>query len=117
VQIIKKTLALFALVPVLAWAQPQMKNYQTICVSSQDLTKTIDEFKELPYVRGLSSPMSQEGENLSLVVFINPETRTFTIVEKAGDNVYCILAVGGGFEPVPRNIQDDVRSGQEKGQL
>ena len=116
-QMIKKTLALFALMPVLAWAQPQMKTYQAICISGQDLTKTIDEFKELPYVRGMSSPMSQEGENLSLVVFINPETRTFTIVEKASGNVYCILAVGGGFEPVPRNIQDDVKSGQEKGQL
>ena len=116
-QTITKLLSALALMPALAWANPQVGTHQVICINGEDLTKTVGEFKELPYVRGLSSPMAQEGRNLSLVIFVNPETRTFTIVEKAADDVYCILAVGGGFEPVPRNIQDDVRSEQEKGQL
>lgn len=116
-QTITKSLVLFALVPVLAWAQPQIRTAQTLCVSGEDLTKTMNEYKEIPFVRGASSSLTEDNKSLALVVFVNPETRTFTIVEKAGDNLYCILAVGGGFEPVPREIQDDVRAEQEKGRL
>ena len=59
----------------------------------------------------------KEDAKMSLVVFLNPTTGTFTIVEKAGDNLYCILAVGGGFEPVPKEIQEDVKKQQEKSTL
>jgi hypothetical protein len=52
-----------------------------------------------------------------LVIFANPTTGSFTIVEKAGEDLYCILAIGGGFEPVPKDIQDDVKQGQEKSTL
>jgi hypothetical protein len=52
-----------------------------------------------------------------LVIFANPTTGTFTIVEKAAEDLYCIIAIGGGFEPVPKEIQDEVRQEQKKGTL
>ena len=85
-----------------------------MCLNGNDLGETVNEFKELPYVRGISTPMDEQDAKMSLVVFLNPTTGTFTIVEKAGDNLYCILAVGGGFEPVPKQIQDDVRKEQQE---
>ena len=113
----KKILAMFLLMPSLVFANPQIKTIQTMCLDGKDLTDTVNEFKELPYVRGISTPMAEQDAKMSLVVFLNPTTGTFTIVEKADDNLYCILAVGGGFEPVPREIQDDVRQDQKKGTL
>ena len=113
----KKILAMFLLMPSLVFANPQIKTIQTMCLNGKDLTDTVNEFKELPYVRGLSTPMAEQDAKMSLVVFLNPATGTFTIVEKAGENLYCILAVGGGFEPVPKNIQDDVKQQQENSTL
>ena len=113
----KKILAMCLLMPSLVFANPQIKTIQTMCLDGKDLTDTVNEFKELPYVRGISTPMAEQDTKMSLVVFLNPATGTFTIVEKAGDNLYCILAVGGGFEPVPKNIQDDVKQQQENSTL
>jgi hypothetical protein len=110
----KKILAMFLLMPSLVLANPQIKTIQTMCLNGNDLGETINEFKELPYVRGISTPFDKEDAKLSLVIFLNPTTGTFTIVEKAGNNLYCILAVGGGFEPVPKEIQDDVRKEQQE---
>jgi len=110
----KKILAMCLLMPSLVLANPQIKTIQTMCLNGNDLGETINEFKELPYVRGISTPFDKEDAKLSLVIFLNPTTGTFTIVEKAGNNLYCILAVGGGFEPVPKEIQDDVRKEQQE---
>jgi hypothetical protein len=113
----KTLLAMCLLIPGMVFANPQIKTYQAMCLDSKDLISTIDEFKELPYVRGISTPLAEQDSNTSLVVFLNPTTGTFTIVEKVADNLYCILAVGGGFKPVPREIQDDVKQQQDKGSL
>lgn len=113
----KKLLAMSLLIPSMVFANPQIKTYQAMCIDGKDLTSTVDEFKEIPAVRGISTPLAQQDSKTALVVFLNPTTGTFTIVEKVADDLYCILAVGGGFEPVPREIQDDVRQQQEKGRL
>jgi hypothetical protein len=113
----KKFLAMCLLMPSLVFANPQIKTIQTMCINGNDLTDTVNEFKELPYVRGISTPLSEKDDKMSLVVFLNPTTGTFTIVEKAADNLYCILAVGGGFEPVPKEIQDNAKQEQEKSGL
>ncbi len=113
----KNLLAMCLLIPAMVSANPQIKTYQAMCLDSKDLTSTIDEFKEIPYVRGINTPLAEQDSKTSLVVFLNPTTGTFTIVEKVAADVYCILAVGGGFEPVPREIQDDVKQKQDKGTL
>ena len=108
---------MFLLMPSLVFAEPKTATYETICLNGKDLTNTVNEFKELPFVRGLSVPLTQQERKLSLVIFANPTTGSFTIVEKAGEDLYCILAIGGGFEPVPKDIQVDVKQGQEKSTL
>jgi hypothetical protein len=113
----KKILAMFLLMPSLVFAEPKTATYETICFNGKDLTNTVNEFKEIPFVRGLSVPLTQQERKLSLVIFANPTTGTFTIVEKAAEDLYCIIAIGGGFEPVPKDIQDEVRQEQKKGTL
>jgi hypothetical protein len=113
--IMKTLIALAALavggaVWAVAGSAPQIATHETVCVAGQDLTDTVTEFQELPFVRGQSH--APNSGNLSLVIFANPDTGTFTIVERAGKDLYCILAVGSKFEPVPRDIQDRARRDQ-----
>lgn len=81
------------------------------CISGKELTGLTNQYKELPYVRGISS------EGTSVVVFVNPATGSFTIAERRGVDTFCALAVGASFAPVPKDIQDDIREEQDKGTL
>lgn len=102
----EKILAMCLLIPSLALANTLS------CISGEELTGLTNEYKELPFVRGISSP-----DGLSVVVFANPATGSFTIVERKGENIYCALAVGVGFEPVPKHIQDSIKELQNKGMM
>ena len=72
-----------------------------------------------------SSRLNNNGENLafyspdgfSVVVFANPTTGSFTILERKAIDTYCAIVIGIGFEPVPKEIQDDIRQQQEKSKL
>lgn len=109
----RKYLALLAFFSGPAWAsEPKVATYETVCITGSQLTETVQEFKELPYVRGISRSLNDPDSGLSLVVFVNPTTGSFTIVERAKADLYCILAIGSGFEPVPRDIQDRARGNQ-----
>ena len=118
----KKMLAMFLLMPSLVFANSekpslQISTYETVCLSAKDLSSLIDEFKEIPYVRGVSRPVIGDDSSLPLVIFVNPQSKTFTIVERASKDIYCILAVGANFQPVPKELQDEVKNEQEKGRL
>ena len=91
--------------------------YPAVCVDAESLSKTVDEFKELPFARGLSTNMTDtEAPHLSLVIFVNPKTQTWTIVERVDPNRYCIMAVGQKFEPVPADIRDRVEQERSRGE-
>ena len=118
----KSWVAVTVLLPVLAWATPSGTDFtvatvDTICVSLKTLTEITDEAKELPYVRGQSHPIMTEGAPLSMVIFVNPTTGTFTIAERVAQDAYCLLALGSRFEPVPKAAQDRIRQEQEKSRL
>jgi hypothetical protein len=113
----KKLLAMFLLMPSLAFANT-IAELNTICIDSAELTATVNEFEELPFVRGLGKSLSDAtADPISIVVFANAKTGTFTIVQRQSSNLYCVLAVGDKFEPVPKKIQDDVKEQQKKGKL
>lgn len=101
----KKLFLIFLLIPSFVLAN------QMACISAEELIVLTNEYKELPYVRGVSS------EGRSVVVFANPVTGSFTILERRGQNTYCALVVGAGFEPVPKDIQDDIKESQNQGTL
>jgi hypothetical protein len=104
----------------MAWAQatgPVITMFPAVCVDAETLSKTVDEFKELPFARGISLDLGNaESAPQSLVIFVNPRTQTWTMVERVNDNQYCIMALGQKFEPVPTDIRDRVEEGQRKDQ-
>lgn len=101
----KKILCLFLLWPTLALADPHA------CINGAELTQLTNQYRELPFVRGVSS------EGHSVVIFVNAETRSFTILERRGVDTYCTLTVGAGFEPVPKSIQDELHELQNQDML
>ena len=120
---LKNLIAGALLLPSLAFGQAnaerpslQMSTYQTICLDGKDLSNLLGEYKEIPFARGKSKPIVGEGV-LSLVIFINPNTKSFTIAERAGQDLFCVLAVGSEFEPMPKEIQDNVINEYNKGTL
>ena len=90
--------------------------YRTVCMNAVNFTKLIDEFEELPFARGHSYGMF-DNSILSMVVFVNPKTKSFTIAEKSSEDLYCILTLGREFEPMPKGIVDGVLEGRQKGKL
>jgi hypothetical protein len=101
----KNLLAMCLLIPSLVLANP------ISCINGAELTDLTNEYKEIPYVRGVSS------KGLSVVIFANSTTGSFTILERKAIDTYCAIVIGVGFEPVPKEIQDDIRQQQEKSKL
>ena len=103
------------LIPTFAFAN-EAASLPTVCVTIGDLAKTLDEYEELPLVRGLGNSLV-DGSSFPVVVFANGKTGTFTITQRKSKDLYCILAVGTNFQPVPSEMQDTIRDSQQKGKL
>ena len=115
----KKILALLLFFPSMLLAQQediQKRSFQSPCLSAQQLTDLVDEFEEVAFVRGLSQTTESNKFN-PIVVFVNPDTKSFTIAQKQESDLYCIFAIGHSFQPVPKDIQDDARQRHKKGTM
>ena len=94
--------------PLVSFAQKENNiTYQNVCVNLNVLESTLQEFEEIPFVRGLSNrdPMGI----VPLVIFVNPKTGSWSIIEKIETNRYCVLAVGDNFEAVPNNLKEELK--------
>lgn len=115
----KKLLAILLMMPVIAFSQTDekvtIKTIQTECVDVKILNEIVAEFDELPFIRGLSNrEVSKTVIQHSMVLFVNAKTGTWTVVEKTFDGLYCFLAVGTSFEPVPAEVIDKLQNNRQK---
>jgi hypothetical protein len=71
-----------------------------MCVNEQQLSATLDDFQETPAMTMISTRiiMGQEVAN-STVLFVNYKERTWTLVEKISEDMYCISALGSNIDP------------------
>jgi hypothetical protein len=83
-----------------------------VCADAQGFTDAITEFDELPTLTALSNRDMGEGllVPVSLVVFLNPKTGTYTIAEKVED-MYCVIAMGENMTPYIDNEPQVPRKG------
>jgi hypothetical protein len=115
----KKMLAIILMVPTLVFSNSEekttIKNTKVECVSINSLDEILKEFDELPFVRGISNRNSgQTTIQNSLVLFVNAKTGSWSLVEKTNDGLYCFLAVGMNFEPVPSEIIDKLQNKRQR---
>lgn len=110
----KKALATLLMMPMIAFSQTTQKenekrDYKAYCLNIQSLDNLLAEFNELPFIRGKSvRKVGDQTFEMDLVIFVNPEKNTWTIVEKTPLNDYCVIAAGGLFGGVPEEIRNDL---------
>lgn len=108
-------LTCFMLLPTTGLAKDDRKESmrKTFCMNLEELEKLTSDHGEIPIARGVNA----YPDISSLVIFINPDNQTFTVVERITADNYCVLALGGRFEAVPESIQKNNQQRQEKRKL
>lgn len=79
-----------------------------VCLKKNELIKTLNGFSEKPIITGFSSRLDAKGELelLEFIIFANPDTKSYTVVEIHGKDKFCVLSAGIDFKPVS-NKRDD----------
>jgi hypothetical protein len=74
---------------------------ELICGNENGISDVLEKYGEKPFAT-MSTVREIPGVGLTdnpMVIFVNPETRSYTIVERITKNTYCIVAVGDGISP------------------
>ena len=101
----KKLFSLLVLSFVLttnAYAEHEKNTYNSqkpvTCMSPKQMLEIVSgKFNELPYIQGDGLAAATDGFqfiNTQIVVSINPETRTFSVVELINPELACVIAGG-----------------------
>ena len=105
----KKLLSAIALLLVLttsAYAEHEKNTYNSqkpvSCTTPDKMLEIVkDTFGESPYFRGKGIAAAVDGQQFietNVVIAINMETKTFSIIEFIAPNLVCIIGGGNNFE-------------------
>jgi len=97
-----RTLAFSALtfLPLTRFSQVNVMSFNSACGTLIEFADTMTKYGEFPLARGTSNRSLDGVPDRILVVFLNPETRSWTMAEQVTDEVVCIVALGQGFKPL-----------------
>ncbi len=74
---------------------------EMVCATEKALGSVLNEFEEIPFATMTSMreiPVLGMTAN-SMIIFVNPKTKSYTIVERIGKDLYCVVAIGENIEP------------------
>lgn len=73
---------------------------ELICTSPMGLEQVLEKHKEEPFLTAISV-RNLDGKlvAMSTVMFINSKTKSWTLVEKINENLYCVSAMGEHIAP------------------
>jgi hypothetical protein len=93
--------ALFATKSPAQSKSPSLKTVEVICATERELEETIvKKFKERPMlVMRTSRELNGKEVDLITILFVNPETKSWTLAEKWSENEICVVSVGTGITP------------------
>lgn len=78
-----------------------ISSFRAACGHPIDFARTMENHGEFPLIRGSSKRVLEDTPfESTIVVFLNPQTRTFTIAEKINESTICIVAAGDEMEPL-----------------
>lgn len=104
----KRYLIPLLLIPVLSFSQN--KNIQSyietkvICLDGDEVYSTLTQFGEKPMLmmsttRTYGTEPDIKEKFLPTILFVNPKTGTWSIVERHSDNMSCVTSVGQQMSP------------------
>jgi succinyl-CoA synthetase alpha subunit len=74
---------------------------ELICGNEAGMAEVLEKYGEIPFATMTSSrevPIVGLTVN-PLVIFVNPKTKTYTIIEQLTADVYCVVAIGENINP------------------
>lgn len=82
----------------------QVSTYLTVnCFTVKQLAEVLTEFKEEPFAVGtVTRSNSNNEEESNVLLFVNPNTGSWTIAEKHKSGLYCVLTGGSGFNLIEK---------------
>lgn len=90
--------------------------FDAACGTEDQINVLINQYGERPLLQMVSERDTSAGEIQSLtIIFANPKTRSYTIVERMTDNVFCVTGTGIGISPytgseiIPEDKQTEKR--------
>jgi hypothetical protein len=89
---------LFLASPVLA---QNTQNYSAVCINIESLAELVTEFGEDASLTMTSVRETVSGNTVKIptVLFINYETKSWTLVERVERNRFCVIATGENVAP------------------
>lgn len=80
------------------------------CVSLEQLSRVLEKHKEEPFLHG-SSRREIAGKIVSIpmVIFVNPKTKTWTMIETYGKDIYCAAGLGQKISPYLGDSKEDFK--------
>ncbi len=68
------------------------------CLSLEQIVSVVTEFGEKPFMIGSTLRSDEKGvEESSMILFVNPQNRTWTVAEKNRTGLYCVLSAGSNM--------------------
>lgn len=94
----KKSIAVFALLlPIVAYSQ--IISVPVLCVKLKEFAEAIKQYEEIPFIIGDTE--NNKKDKGHLILFVNHEKRTWTLVEKPSPDLYCVLSAGENLSVIP----------------
>ena len=85
------------------YAQQVIRQMPVVCAHVLDFAASMEEFGEEPMLRGESVRMTEQNPTVNIMVlFLNSQTRSWSLAEKVSEEVVCVMAVGEKLEPLDR---------------
>ena len=102
---LKKILASLALIvgvihPSIA-SEIYSLNTAIMCSNLKTLNDVVKEYGEIPFAV-MTSYRSLNGDQavpIRAVLFVNPNTKTYTFAEQFADNTFCVVSIGENLKP------------------
>lgn len=81
-------------------SENQKLNIEVQCTNLMGITAVLEEFGEHPLLTGIAGrPNGDKIVGLATILFVNPETQTWTLVEQFDKDLYCATASGSDIKP------------------
>jgi hypothetical protein len=74
---------------------------ELVCASEAGVEEVLNKYGEIPFATMTTfREISGSGfTNNPMVIFVNPKTKTFTILEQITTDLYCVVSLGDNISP------------------
>lgn len=98
----KNILSFLLFLPVSLYANEEIVSFPVACYKDVKLvSRVISQYGEKAFVKGTSTRLTEQDVPFKneVVMFVNPETKSWTLVEITKDRDFCIIGAGDNLIP------------------